>query len=232
MKRYRPQKLISFTIFWRIFLSHESSTLYPVFTPFQIFWQLFQLTSYLPLCPLFINGKCENLPIRKAIFILNILTAFLAYKLSTICPLFINGKYEKLPIPKDNFIQNVLPTLLAHDLSTLCPVFINGKYEKLPIQKAIFIANILATSLAPNLSTSLPLFIDDKCEKLPTQKSYFHSEYFQRLFQLTSYLPSARYLSTVNVKCYQPYKLISFENILVTSLAQKLPTTVLVIYQR
>jgi hypothetical protein len=41
------------------------------------------------LYPLFMNGKCENLPTWNAIFIPNILADFLAHNLSILYPLFI-----------------------------------------------------------------------------------------------------------------------------------------------
>jgi hypothetical protein len=44
-----------------------------------------------------INGKYKKLPTPKINFIWNILTPFLAHKLSTIRPLLINSKCENLP---------------------------------------------------------------------------------------------------------------------------------------
>jgi hypothetical protein len=55
------------------------------------------------LCPVFINGKYEKLPIQKAIFIANILATSLAPNLSTSLPLFIDDKCEKLPTQKSYF---------------------------------------------------------------------------------------------------------------------------------
>jgi hypothetical protein len=58
IKSYLPEKLILFRIFWDIFSS-----------------QIYQ-----PLCPLFMNGKCEKLSTRKVNFIYNILGIFLTLK--------------------------------------------------------------------------------------------------------------------------------------------------------
>jgi hypothetical protein len=73
----------------------------------------------------------------KLNIIWNILTPFLARKLSTIRPLLINSKCENLSILKVDIIYNILMTILAHKLSTLYPLFIIRKCKKYRPQKLI-----------------------------------------------------------------------------------------------